>query len=84
MKKIIKDKEILNIVFILRHNNVLIKTSYCKSLIRIDPIFTENLPFYQTKHGDLKREMTSLREEGGVVGMYIILCGDNMSLIKIK
>ena len=49
-------------------------TSYCKIFIGFSSIATENLPFYQNKHGDLKCEMTSLRETGGAAGMYILFC----------
>ena len=57
-------------------------TSNCKIFIGFPLIATENIPFYQNKHGDLKREMTSLRET--TAGVHIILCGDNISLIKIQ
>ena len=73
MEKLIKNTEILNIFSLyLHHKDVIIKTSYCKILFGFPGIVTENLRFYQNKHGDLKREMTSLRETGGAVVMHII------------
>ena len=44
----------------------------------------ENLSFYRNKHDALIREMTSSREIVGAVGIHIILCGQNRSLIKLK
>ena len=70
--------------FIIHHKDVLIMTSYCKIFIGFPLIATENLPFYQNKHGYILLEMTSLRETGGAVVMHITFFGDNMSLIKIK
>ena len=43
----------------------------------------ENHSFYQNKHNDPKREMTSSRETGGAAVMHITLCEYNNSLIEI-
>ena len=44
----------------------------------------ENLSFYRNKHDSLNREMTSSCEIGGAASIHVILCGHDMSLIKLK
>ena len=55
MKIFIKDTEILEIVALyLCHIDVLIMTTYCKSLIEFPWIITEKLSFCRNKHEKLK------------------------------
>ena len=85
MKKFIKNIEILNTFSLyLHHIDLLIMASYCKIFIGFPLIVTENLPFYQNKHGNPEREMTSLRETGGAVVNHIIFVEIICHLQKIK
>ena len=85
MKKFIKDTEILNIFSLyLHHKDVLIMTSYCKIFIGFSLKVTENLPFYQNKHGDIKARNDAVERNGRSSGYAYKIFGDNMSLVKIK